>query len=128
MCVQVRKEISKSRSYGNTVVGGDTGVVLCLCGGDTVAIFYLIVVFVCFGTDGALKVQRHRSEQQQRTSGVFLWLCYIVSSSLRERLRCIAFSALSVVFMCMCNGSSDSTQLYTDVIRISMILRCTLVQ
>ena len=27
-----------------------------------------------------------------------------------------------------CNGSSDSTQLYTDVIRISMILRCTLVQ
>ena len=28
----------------------------------------------------------------------------------------------------ICNGSSDSTQLYTDVIRISMILRCTLVQ
>ena len=28
----------------------------------------------------------------------------------------------------LCNGSSDSTQLYTDVIRISMILRCTLVQ
>ena len=27
-----------------------------------------------------------------------------------------------------CNGSSVSTQLYTDVIRISMILRCTLVQ
>ena len=27
-----------------------------------------------------------------------------------------------------CNGSSDSTQLYTDVIRIPMILRCTLVQ
>ena len=27
-----------------------------------------------------------------------------------------------------CNGSSDSTQLYTDVIRISMILRCTLMQ
>ena len=27
-----------------------------------------------------------------------------------------------------CNGSSDSSQLYTDVIRISMILRCTLVQ
>ena len=26
------------------------------------------------------------------------------------------------------NGSSDSTQLYTDVIRIPMILRCTLVQ
>ena len=26
-----------------------------------------------------------------------------------------------------CIGSSDSTQLYTDVIRISMILRCTLV-
>ena len=26
------------------------------------------------------------------------------------------------------NGSSDSTQQYTDVIRISMILRCTLVQ
>ena len=27
-----------------------------------------------------------------------------------------------------CKGSSDSTQLYTDVIRIPMILRCTLVQ
>ena len=99
--MQVRKEISKRRSYGNTVVGGDTGVILCLCGGDTVAMFYLIVVLVCFGTDGALKARQHRSEQQQRTSGVFLWLCYAVSSSLRERLRCIAFSALFVVFMCM---------------------------
>ena len=58
-------------------------------------------MFVCFGTDGALKARRHRSEQQRRTSGVFLWLCYAVSSSLRERLRCIAFSALSVVFMCV---------------------------
>ena len=27
-----------------------------------------------------------------------------------------------------CNGSSDSTQFYTDVIRIPMILRCTLVE
>ena len=27
-----------------------------------------------------------------------------------------------------CNGGSDSTELYTDVIRIPMILRCTLVQ
>ena len=99
MCVQVKEEISNRRSYGNTVVGGDTGVILCLCGGDTVAIFYLIVVYVCFGTDGALKARRHRSEQQQCTSGVCLWLCYAVSSSLRERLRCIAFSALSVVFM-----------------------------
>ena len=31
-------------------------------------------------------------------------------------------------FLKACNGSSDSTQLYTDVIRITMILRCTLVQ
>ena len=39
--MQVRKEISNRRSYGNTVVGGDTGVVLCLCDGGTVAIFFI---------------------------------------------------------------------------------------
>ena len=41
---------------------------------------------------------------------------------------CLAVVAESFVTRTVCNGSSDSTQLYTDVIRISMILRCTLVQ
>ena len=35
---------------------------------------------------------------------------------------------MSAQLASLCNGSSDRTQLYTDEIRISMILRCTLVQ
>ena len=37
-------------------------------------------------------------------------------------------TAHGTLSMHWCNSSSDSTQLYTDVIGISMILRCTLVQ
>ena len=78
-------------------------MVLCLCGGDTVAIFYLIVVFVCFGTDGVLKARRYRSEQQQRTSGVFLW------SAMLCRCRCAGGCVASLflhfpLFLCACLG------------------------
>ena len=111
MCVQVRKEVSKRRSYGNTVVGGDTGVVLCLCGGDTVAIFYLIVVFVCFRTDGVLKARRHRSEQQQRTSGVFLWSAMLCgrrcASGSLHRFFC-AFRCFYVHVLGFCFASAAS--------------------
>ena len=40
----------------------------------------------------------------------------------------LGYRRLLLILAALCNGSSDSTQLYTDVIRISMILRCTLVQ
>ena len=42
--------------------------------------------------------------------------------------KCLQVHHQSTTKVEECNGSSDSTQLYTDVIRISMILRCTLVQ
>ena len=74
---------------------------------------------------GGAWMHRHRCRRCLRgyVDGVGGGCCYGVS--FRGCDRGIALDGEEEV---VCNGSSDSTQLYTDVIRIPMILRCTLVQ
>ena len=97
MCVQVKEEISNRRSYGNTVVGGDTGVVLCLCGGDTVAIF-LFDSRVClfwyrWRTEGATAPER-TAAMHFRCVFVALLRCVVVAA------RAVALHRFFCAFRC----------------------------